>query len=554
MPYNDTPDNLGPDEATIEYVAPSSTPSRDTPSHDTTPYACVDLVVGARCHLSDEMRQTLRSRLRISALVLCAGFGSFLVWSLITVLIGSGYNRWAIVHLSVVTAVLGMCGGLLCRHCQPDARALHIHELIIFGMPVAFFIHIQTRQMITLASQDLPLDNPAASWLLIIFVHALFIPNTWRRAAAFLGPIAAAPVLTALVLAWVNGDVAMALSADPLYLVELALEMAIGYGSCIAGVYTIGTLRREAFTARQLGQYRLQERLGAGGMGEVFLAEHQLLKRPCAIKVIRPEKAGDAKVLKRFEREVHSTAKLSHWNSVAVYDYGHTRDGTFYYVMEYLPGLNLNDVVERYGPLPAGRVIHILRQACDALREAHGQGIIHRDIKPANLFLAERGGVQDVVKVLDYGLAKPLGGPPASGLTQEGAIAGSPYFMSPEQAMGEPDLDARSDIYSLGVVAYFLLTGQPPFDDPKPMKVLLGHAHQAPVRPSEHNSHIPADMEQLVMRCLAKKPEDRYQTAEELATALGRCASAGSWQRDDAADWWRDHEAASCARAESFST
>jgi eukaryotic-like serine/threonine-protein kinase len=245
---------------------------------------------------------------------------------------------------------------------------------------------------------------------------------------------------------------------------------------------TINTLRTEAYRAKQLGQYKLKRLIGSGGMGDVYLAEHQLMKRPCAIKVIRAEKAGDPKVLARFEREVQATAKLSHWNSIDIFDYGRADDGTFYYVMEFLPGMNLAELIRRYGPMPASRVIHLVRQACDALQEAHEVGLVHRDIKPANIFAAVRGGQYDVAKLLDFGLAKPVANLEEDQITQEGTITGSPLYMSPEQAVGDREPDARSDIYAMGAVIYYLLTGKPPFDDERPMKVLIAHAHQSPMR------------------------------------------------------------------------
>ena len=203
--------------------------------------------------------------------------------------------------------------------------------------------------------------------------------------------------------------------------------------------------------ARQLGQYRLGRCLGAGGMGEVYLGEHLLLRRPCAIKLIRPERVGDPKNLQRFEREVRATATLTHPNTIQIFDYGHADDGTFYYVMEYLEGMTLEQLVTAHGPLPPARAIHCLRQLCGALREAHAIGLIHRDIKPGNVMVCERGGVPDVVKLLDFGLVLSLGGAQdGERLTQQGAISGTPAYMSPEQAEGREDLDLRSDIYSLG--------------------------------------------------------------------------------------------------------
>ena len=322
--------------------------------------------------------------------------------------------------------------------------------------------------------------------------------------------------------------------------IYIAMQELVGCVGAITGAHLISTLRRQAFEAKQLGQYRLQEKIGSGGMGEVYLAEHRLLKRPCAIKVIRPGKAADPLALARFEREIQITAELSHPNTVEVYDHGRTEDGTFYYVMEFLPGLSLAQLVERHGPLPAARVVFLLKQVCSALREAHGVGLIHRDIKPENIFAAHRGGLHDVAKLLDFGLVKPGRDPSEQTLTQEGAIAGTPSYMSPEQSRGASDPDVRSDIYSLGAVAYFLLTGQPPFERDTQMEVLIAHARDDVVPPSEIKSDLPPDLEQVVLRCLAKKRDERFQDAMSLEAALNDCRANGKWTQHEATRWWEE--------------
>jgi serine/threonine-protein kinase len=453
---------------------------------------------------------------------------------------GEDNSVWLVGQLLVVTLILAICGWMLRRSCSITSWKLRVKELIVFGIPVLFLLQVQHEAMLAAIKLPRPFNTPAPAWLLLAFVYAFFIPNVWQRAAVVLSVICASPLLVIGYLWLTEPQVAAALRTNISFVIELTLIMLIGWTVTVVGVWTIGSLRREAHKAKQFGQYQLRERIGSGGMGEVYLAEHRFMKRPCAIKLIKPERAGDARVLTRFEREVRATARLSHWNSIDIYDYGRTTDGTFYYVMEYLPGLNLNELVSRFGPLPPARTIHLLRQACDALREAHRAGIVHRDIKPANIIAAERGGVYDVAKLLDFGLAKPLDEAEDSHLTQEGAITGSPLYMSPEQVMGDDDLDGRSDIYSMGAVAYFLLTARPLFQETRPMKILMAHANEMPLPPRELNPDVPEDLEQVVMRCLAKRRKDRFQTAQELIDAFSQCADADGWTREAAARWWQE--------------
>lgn len=509
----------------------------------------VHLVEGSGPGMSNDTQCVLRFRLRVAALVLFLGFAVFAVWHLWRLEWDATESVGLFAMHCAVTVLLGVFGLSLCRRCTISIQVLRVKELIVFGVPALFFLYYQYVYLVQSAATHGVLPNVAGMWLLLIFTYALFIPNTWRRAAVVTGVFATAPAVLTLWLAAAHPVCMAARNADSAYVTQMILLMLIGAVTATVGVQTIGALRREAYEAKQLGQYRLRQRLGGGGMGEVFLAEHQLMKRPCAIKVIRPDKAGDPRVLARFEREVRATAKLSHWNTIDIFDYGRAEDGTFYYVMEFLPGLSLHDLVTRYGPLPAARVIYLLTQTCDALCEAHAAGLIHRDIKPANIFAAERGGQHDVAKLLDFGLVKPLAATEPGNLTQDGVITGSPMFISPEQALGD-EPDVRSDIYALGAVAYFLLTGQPPFRHENAMKLLLSHAHEPPRPPSEINEDIPRDLEAVVLRCLAKRPAERYQDALELAAALQSCAAGGQWNRDAAARWWQDVDASFAPQAE----
>ncbi len=534
------PLHISPRDQTLDAVSSSGSSSQCDER------CCVALVEGSQPQLSRETHALLQSRLRAAALVLAIGFAVFQIED--TFLFGWGDSRRIalLIFHAFVTLTLGVIALRLCQRCPTALRFLRPVEVTIFGLTALFFLAMQGMQLFVW----FPLENhgyiesPSAPWVTLIFIYALFIPNTWRRAALATGLMALAPMLLYSIAWFTMPAVHKAMSLPQLVAVVLMVSVAAMAGSW--GVYTIGRLRREAFEARQFGQYRLKKLLGAGGMGEVYLAEHQLLKRPCAIKVIRANKATDPHALARFHAEVRATAKLTHWNTVEIFDYGSTADGTFYYVMEYLPGLSLAELVERHGPLPAERVIHLLEQTCDALAEAHAAGLIHRDIKPGNIFAAQRGGIYDVAKLLDFGLVKPI--MPVDGamnLTMAGTITGSPLFMAPEQAGSDHKPDARSDIYSLGAVAYYLLTGQPPFDSKNAVQVLVALLHENVVPPSRHRSDVPADLEAVVMRCLSKDPEDRYADANALARAFADCESSGRWTRELARRWWQtiDHPA-----------
>jgi serine/threonine-protein kinase len=509
----------------------------------------VAFVEGSSPQITTETASLLRTRLRAAAGLLGLAFGSFLLWRFLNV--GIRPTGDFLFH-SLVTGTLVYAYVSLCQKCAFSLTLLRVYELAIFGLPVSYFAYSQYWTSKLLASQGL-MFNDLAAWVGTIFIYAMFIPNTWRRAAVFLGTMSVLPLSLSAYLWWTDPTYAQILTAHRMFLFQTFVVMGVSFLAATYGTHVINTLRREAFEAKQLGQYRLVSLIGSGGMGDVYLAEHQLMKRPVAIKLIRPGKAADKQALARFEREVRATAKLSHWNTIEIFDYGRTEDGTFYYVMEYLPGMSLADLVERHGPLPPARAIHLLMQTCDALSEAHGRGLIHRDLKPGNIYAAQRGGYYDVAKLLDFGLAKPIATETEPvHLTQEGSITGSPLYMAPEQALGDSEPDERSDIYSLGAVAYFMLAGRPPFEGERAIKIILSHAHDAVVPPTQLRSDLPGDMEQVILRCLAKNPAERYSSASALREALAECEHAGGWSSQDAADWWKangraDHEAEALA-------
>ena len=373
---------------------------------------------------------------------------------------------------------------------------------------------------------------------LIVGVSTL-IPETPRRNASLVGILVVAALALTAALGLTDAAYTPHLGV---MLAVMSFWMTLAATIGIFGSYKLAELRQQVQEAQELGQYRLIRRIGAGNMGEVHLAEHLLLRQPCAIKLIRPDRAADAATLARFEQEVRATSQLNHWNTVRIYDYGYTDDGTFYYVMEYLPGWTLQDLVQEHGALPPARAIHLMRQVCAALREAHGMGLVHRDIKPANIVTCTRGGVSDLVKLLDFGLVRRADAR-ESLITAPGMLAGTPAYMSPEQAGGEMGLDARSDIYSLGAVGYYLATGEPPFVRTTSMHVLIAHINDVPRPPRELRPQLPSDLEAVLLRCLAKDPRDRFQDAASLECALQACAAAGAWSDVEAAEWWRTQPA-----------
>ncbi|MFN2384763.1 MAG: serine/threonine-protein kinase [Thermoanaerobaculia bacterium] len=302
-------------------------------------------------------------------------------------------------------------------------------------------------------------------------------------------------------------------------------------------------LRRSIVRARRLGQYTLLDKIGEGGMGVVYRGEHEMLKRPTAIKLLPPHSAGEMS-LRRFEREAQLTARLANPHTVTIFDYGRTPEGSFYYVMEYLDGLDLDRLVQETGPLPAGRVVHVLQQVCESLAEAHGVGLVHRDIKPANILLNEMGGVSDFAKVVDFGLVKDVTGPEDAKLTREDVIAGTPQYLAPETIRDGISSDPRSDLYALGAVAYFLLTGKPVFEG-RPVQVIQSQLNAIPEAPSVRLGRpVPRKLELLVLECLEKNPDRRPASAKDLLDRLSSLDDVEPWAADEARGWWRGRRTA----------
>jgi serine/threonine-protein kinase len=309
--------------------------------------------------------------------------------------------------------------------------------------------------------------------------------------------------------------------------------------ACGVMARVVHRLQSEVQVAKRLGQYELGEKVGQGGMGIVYRARHALMKRPVAIKLLPPEAAGQD-AIRRFEREVQLTSQLSHPNTVVIHDYGRTHEGVFYYVMEFVDGATLDQVGMASGPMPSGRVVRILEMVAGALGEAHEQGLVHRDVKPANILLGPRGGEPDVVKVLDFGLVRAIR--TEVDVTDANIMVGTPLFMSPE-AMRAPDkVDGRSDLYSLGAVAYYLLSGCHVFDGKTALEICAKHMQDPPGPLTALVPGIDVELERIVLKCLAKEPANRFASARELRHALSRCPSRKDWTPDHARAWWAIHE------------
>jgi len=292
--------------------------------------------------------------------------------------------------------------------------------------------------------------------------------------------------------------------------------------------------------AHALGQYWLEEKIGEGGMGVVYRARHALMRRPPAIQLLLPDRATPA-TIQQFEREVQLTSQLTHPNTIQIFDYGYTPDGMFYYVMEYLEGLNLRDLVTTYGPLPESRVIYLLSQVCDALHEAHHRGIVHRDIKPANILLVHRGGIPDSVKVVDFGLVReyrPQDQAPAAS-SDDQTPAGTPLFMSPESFRTPGSADPRSDIYSVGALGYYLVTGHYVFEDESVEEILRRHMEDLPPSPRTRTLNpVTPELETAILRCLEKTPDRRPQSVLDLQALLAASPHAAEWNAEARAAWW----------------
>jgi serine/threonine-protein kinase len=488
------------------------------------------------------LRQAAR-RLRLAA------FAMSIVWPLAIVftnlIAAAGFHAFAFFALkNVVAATMVAVSAAVVwfAHSGRLSPARLLRVSLGYEIVVALAISVSDN------FEPMPLDTTmaAVSWLCVWIVSfPLVVPAPMRW--AFVAGIASA---TTFPIGYLVGR-ALGNPAVPAHVLLLnSLEGYIAAGIAMFSTWVIWRLQ-------ELGCYQLVEKLDHGGMGEIWRAKHRMLARPVAVKLIRPELLGvktpaeAASLVARFQREAEATSALHSSHTISLHDFGVTPEGAFYYVMELLDGLDLETLVRRYGPVPPERAIHILIQACDSLAEAHATGLIHRDVKPSNILACHWGLKWDFVKVLDFGLVKTAWSMGADDhLTSEGTITGTPAYMAPEAALGGVALDARVDLYGLGCVGYWLLTGERVFVGRTPVEVLMHHIKTPPVPPSERSGRdVPPALEELVLACLAKDPEARPQSAEWLAARLAECATTEAWTPARARAWWEENRTASAPSA-----
>ena len=453
-------------------------------------------------------------------------------------------GRLSLIHPSMITHVVGMATylsvWLIARRGRYALRTIRGLENAAIILTAVFY---------TAMASMLPVGfRPDFVMILcltfVVMTRSILVPSTTRRTTIVVAIVGGILVVGAY-RAFVGAD----LSAFPAILhrelspltgaIRAAAWWLLTSGLAVTTSHVIYGLQREINKARRLGQYALEEKLGEGGMGVVYRASHAMLRRPTAVKLLAPEKAGE-ETIARFEREVRLTARLTHPNTITIYDYGRTPEGVFYYAMELLDGATLEAMVEVDGAQPASRVIHVASQVASALVEAHGAGLIHRDIKPANIILCERGGMSDVVKVVDFGLVRDLEAD-SSALSRAGVVSGTPLYLAPEAIHSPAGIDARVDIYALGGVMYYLLSGEHVFRGRTTMEVCAHHLHTAPTPVWERTkAPVPEDLAGIIMDCLQKVPSERPQSAADLLKRLQGCKDARTWTMEAARVWWSE--------------
>jgi serine/threonine-protein kinase len=496
---------------------------------------------------ADLLRDASR-RLGIMALVgatlwvLGTGLGHFTDWSLS----GREPTFWRLGQEDFFCAVsIAVSLALFFYARKPDRDPRHTLDL---GLAYMVFMAVALGLMIHWAAPPAGMPVfPVISWIgAIVLMFSAIVPSTpTKTLIAGLFAVSMNPIGMLISKARGIWDFGPASNAMLMHYPDFLL---VGVAVVISFVMT--RLGQQVAKAREMGSYQLGELLGSGGMGEVYKATHRMLARPAAIKLIRPEAMGRGNgaaaqlAVKRFWREAEAAANLRSQHTVELYDFGVMEDQTLYFVMELLDGMDLETLVRRTGPLPAGRVVYLLTQACESLEEAHSRGLVHRDIKPANIHIGRMGLRHDFVKVLDFGLVKSVSSNSDDSLgTATGLTPGTPAYMAPEQAMGEK-VDHRVDIYALGCVAYFMLTGQKVFEAETPYQMIARHLNEVPVTPSQRTElRIPEAMEKLVLSCLAKNPAQRPQTAADLGRAM-LAVETEAWTEDNARQWWMKHQPA----------